>query len=145
MLAAPPSANLVVLRSGDIDRAATFYSAMGLLFMKHSHGTGPEHYSSEVAGFVFEIYPINSTQLPTTSVRIGFSVDDVDSVIRLLEEVGGKIVSPPKDSEWGRRAVIKDLDGHSVELITPPNRDKMKDGLTETHADGMTPGDRSKR
>jgi uncharacterized glyoxalase superfamily protein PhnB len=98
-----------------------------------------------VAGFVFEIYPIGSEQQPTTSTRIGFSVDDVDTVIRLLEEVGGKVISTPKDSEWGRRAVIKDLDGHSVELITPPNRDRMKDSLTETHANGMTPGDRSER
>jgi lactoylglutathione lyase len=145
MFAAPPFVNLVVLRSGDIDRAATFYSAMGLLFMKHSHGTGPEHYSSEVAGFVFEIYPIGPAQQPTTSTRIGFSVDDVDSVIHLLEEVGGKVISSPVDSEWGRRAVIRDLDGHTVELITPPNRDRMKDGLTDTHADGMTPGDRSER
>lgn len=145
MFTAPPIVNLVVLRSADIDRAATFYSAMGLLFMKHNHGTGPEHYSSEVAGFVFEIYPIGSEQQPTTSTRIGFSVDDVDSVIRLLEEVGGKVISTPKASEWGRRAVIKDLDGHSVELITPPNRDRIKDGLTETRADGMTPGDRSYR
>ncbi len=141
MFAAPPFVNLVVLRSGDIDRAATFYNAIGLLFTKHSHGTGPEHYSSEVAGFVFEIYPVGAKQQPTTSARIGFSVDDVDSVVRSLEEVGGRVISAPKDSEWGRRAVMKDLDGHSVELITPPNRDKMNDGLTETHADGMTPGD----
>ena len=145
MFAAPPFVNLVVLRSEDIDRASTFYSAMGLLFLKHRHGAGPEHYSSEVAGFVFEIYPIGSAHQPTTSTRIGFSVDDVDSVIHLLEKVGGKIISPPGDSEWGRRAVIKDLDGHYVELITPPNRDRMEDGLTKTHGNGMTPGDRSER
>lgn len=29
------------------------------------------------------------------------------------------IVSSPADSEWGRRAVVKDLDGHTVELLTP--------------------------
>lgn len=122
MLTAPPIVNLVVLRSGEIDRAVTFYNAMGLSFTKHRHGTGPEHYSSEVAGFVFEIYPLGSNQQPTTSARIGFSVDDVDSAIRSLEEAGGEVISTPKDSEWGRRAVLKDLDGHSVELITPPPR-----------------------
>lgn len=122
MLTAPPIVNLVVLRSGEIDRAVTFYNAMGLSFTKHRHGTGPEHYSSEVAGFVFEIYPLGSNQQPTTSARIGFSVDDVDSAVRSLEEAGGEVISTPKDSEWGRRAVLKDLDGHSVELITPPPR-----------------------
>jgi predicted enzyme related to lactoylglutathione lyase len=101
MFAAPPFVNLVVLRSGEIDRAVTFYKAMGLLFTKHSHRTGPEHYSSEVAGLVFEIYPIGSAKHPTTSARIGFSVGDVDSVVRALEKAGGKIISAPKDSEWG--------------------------------------------
>lgn len=135
MYAAPPFVNLVVLRSGDIDRAATFYQAMGLLFTKHRHGTGPEHYSSEVAGFVFEIYPLGSKHQPTASARIGFSVADVDSVVRLLEEAGGKVISPPKNSEWGRRAVMKDLDDHSVELITPPNRDNVEDDLTKGPTD----------
>ena len=31
---------------------------------------------------------------------------------------GAEVVTPPSDSEWGRRAVVKDLDGHIVELVT---------------------------
>ncbi len=46
--------NLTVIRSPDIDRAAMFYQTMGLLFTKHRHESGPEHYSSCVNGFVFE-------------------------------------------------------------------------------------------
>jgi len=95
---------------------------MGLLFTKHAHGKGPEHYSSEVTGFVFEIYPLTATSEPTTSTRIGFNVDNVDNLVPSLSALGAEIVSPPKDSEWGRRAVMKDLDGHTVELLTP-NRD----------------------
>lgn len=146
MFAAPPIVNLVVLRSGDIERAARFYQAMGLLFTKHRHGSGPEHYASEVDGFVFEIYPIGSAA-STASTRIGFSVDDVDAVIELLVEVGGELVLGPKDSEWGRRAVMKDLDGHTIELMTPPNCDRIVASaetstgvMTETHADGKSPG-----
>ena len=114
MHAFPPRLNLVVLRSPDIDRAAILYSAMGLLFTKHSHGSGPSHYSSEVDGMVFEIYPATEKSRPTVGTRVGFAVDSVDQIVPLLVEVGASVLTPPCDSEWGRRAVIKDLDGHTV-------------------------------
>ena len=119
MYALPPHLNLVVLRSSDIDRAAAFYRQMGLLFTRHSHGSGPEHYSSEVAGLVFEIYPLAPKSQPTVGTRIGFRVDSVDEIVSQLAEIGAEIVTSPTDSEWGRRAVVKDLDGHSDELLTP--------------------------
>ena len=149
MFAAPPLMNLIVIRSSDIERSALFYSAMGLLFAKHRHGTGPEHYTSVVDGFVFEIYLIGSNQ-PTSGTRIGFSVDHVDSVVEMLTDAGGTVVSHPHDTEWGRRAVMKDPDGHSVELITPPNRDVVVAAsatgvMTKTQTQGMnsTDDDRS--
>lgn len=119
MYAPPPHLNLVVLRSADIHRAATFYRRMGLLFTCEAHGSGPEHYTSMVSGLVFELYPLKANAPPTTSTRIGFRVDSVDGIVPLLVEVGAEVVSPPFDSEWGRRAVVKDLDGHTVELVTP--------------------------
>jgi catechol 2,3-dioxygenase-like lactoylglutathione lyase family enzyme len=119
MNAPPPHLNLVVLRSSDIDRGAAFYREMGLLLTKHAHGTGPEHYSSEVSGLVFELYPSTPKSSPTTGTRIGFKVDSVDGVVELLTKIGAVVVSPPADSEWGRRAVVKDFDGHVIELVTP--------------------------
>jgi len=49
--------NLVVLRSADIERAAVFYSRLGLKFTGHRHGTRPEHLSAELVATVFELYP----------------------------------------------------------------------------------------
>ena len=118
MRASPPQANLLVLRSADIDRAAVFYQQLGLRFTRHAHGSGPVHFSSEVDGFVFEIYPMTSVSKPTDGTRIGFRVESVDAAITSLTQLGAKIVTAPADSEWGRRAVAKDFDGHSVELLT---------------------------
>jgi len=123
MFAAPPVANLLVIRSPDIDRAVTFYQQMGMLFDRHSHGKSPEHYASDICGFVFEIYPQRDADDMTTNTRIGFNVDDVDGVIDLLREIDATIVAEPKDTKWGRRAVVKDLDGHTIELVTPVNRE----------------------
>ena len=112
-----PMLNLLVLRSPDIDRAIVFYRELGLSPVKHSHGSGPEHCAMEHGEFVFELYPLSSKQTSTESSRVGFRVDGIDELVVCLAEIGATVISSPRDSEWGRRAVLKDLDGHSVELI----------------------------
>jgi lactoylglutathione lyase len=108
--------NLVVIRSADLDRAVIFYRMLGMRFTQHSHGNGPVHYTSETADLVFELYPLASRQMPTIAMRLGFQVDDLDGLVVELESIGATIVSPAQDSPWGRRAVVKDFDGHTVEL-----------------------------
>src|SRR5262245_36517818 len=112
-----PRINLVVLRVADLERAADFYRALGLEFVRHAHGNGPEHLACESDGFVFELYPATVEQPVSTSARIGFSVDDVDGVVAKLTSIAqAKVVASPKDSPWGRRAVVADPDGHRVEV-----------------------------
>ena len=113
-----PRVNLVVLRVADIERAAAFYGLLGFEFLKHAHGTGPEHYACEVDGFVFELYPATGEQGVSSSTRIGFAVANVDEAAgRVGSFWGARVVVGPKDSEWGRRAVVADPDGHRIELV----------------------------
>lgn len=116
-MSALPVANLLVIRSPDIERAVTFYRQIGMSFVLHAHGKGPQHYASDSGGFVFELYPQPNADGHTTNTRIGFQVDNVDDVIQRLGQIGVTIVTQPTDSEWGRRAVVKDFDGHTVELV----------------------------
>lgn len=111
------SLNLVVLRSPDIARAAAFYTQLGLTFSKHRHGSGPEHFSAELTGGVFELYPLLPDSAPTLATRTGFSVPSVDAVLAALSGYPGTVLTSAKDSEWGRRAVISDPDGHKIELL----------------------------
>lgn len=124
MYTPPPLLNLVVIRSADLDRSERFYRAFGLSFERHRHGNGPEHLAAQPYkyGSVFEIYLASGKAGSTTGVRLGFSVDDVDAYMNSMVEAGGLILQEPMDSEWGRRAVVADPDGHKVELVTPPNR-----------------------
>lgn len=112
--------NLVVIRAEDIDRAAEFYRLLGLEFRKDRHGSGPEHYSCEQGELVFEIYPRQKRSEGAAGTRLGFCVPSLDALIADLEGIGARIVSRPKESPWGRRAVIEDPDGHRVELTEPP-------------------------
>lgn len=109
--------NLIVLRVADLDRSATFYEAMGMEFDRHSHGNGPEHLASVLGDIVFELYPATDKQPVSVSTRTGLCVDDLDATLALVTAVPGvKLVTPIQDSEWGRRAVVADPDGHRVEL-----------------------------
>ena len=109
--------NLVVLRSADITRAAAFYTRLGLQFSRHRHGTGPEHCAAELPGGVFELYPLAPDGLSTLGTRIGFRVPSVDAALAALSDYPGAVISHAKDSEWGRRAVVADPDGHRVDLL----------------------------
>jgi predicted enzyme related to lactoylglutathione lyase len=107
---------LVVIRAQDMDRLAVFYSALGLEFTKHRHGTGPEHCSSGDGGVVFEIYPSKSATDNTTSTRLGFSVPSLAATLEHLREIGATVLAEPADSPYGRHALVRDFEGHKVEL-----------------------------
>ena len=109
--------NLVVLRSANLEKAAEFYSHLGLQFTLHRHGSGPEHYAAELEDGVFELYPYSPDGPSTLGARIGFSVASIDSVIAAVSVYPAAVISPPKDSQWGQRAVISDPEGHRIELL----------------------------
>ncbi len=115
---AEPALKLLVIRCGDTENTAQFYRQLGLTFTKHRHGSGPEHYSAELNGCVFEIYPRRKEADSTASIRLGFQVEDVDGLVSKLTMAGVKIVTKPANSEWGRRAVVEDPKGHRVELVS---------------------------
>jgi len=106
-----------VLRSSDTARAVAFYSKLGLKFTQHRHGNGPEHFAAELPGGVFELYPLAPDGAATFGTRIGFRVPSVDATLAALSDYPSAVVTPAKDSEWGRRAVVTDPDGHRVELL----------------------------
>jgi hypothetical protein len=114
--------NLVVIRSADLERAASFYAILGPCFVKYHHGNGPEHLTCELGSVVFEIYPRTGDNDSTASIRIGFRVPSVDATVKRLTEIGATVISLPKDSAWGRRAVVDDFDGHRVELTEARSR-----------------------
>jgi len=111
---------LLVIRSRDMDKLSTFYAALGLRFTRHRHGTGLEHLSSTIGETVFEIYPAKTAIESTASTRLGFSVPSLAETLNHLRRLQATVVSEPSDSQFGRRAVVQDFDGHKVELYEKP-------------------------
>jgi hypothetical protein len=94
------SLNLVVLRSPDIERAAACYTCLGLRFVRHRHGNGPEHFAAEIAGAVFELYPLADDAASTLGARVGFRVPSLDAALAAVAHYSEALVMPPKDSPW---------------------------------------------
>lgn len=108
---------LLVLKTKKLLALKGFYELLGLHFQEEKHGKGPLHFSTTINDkLVFELYPLTKDVELDLTIRLGFEVSNVESTIAKIKFIEGKIVSLPKDTAWGKRAVIKDLDGRTVEL-----------------------------
>ncbi len=108
--------NLIVIHSQDLEISKGFYETLGIDFSYEQHGNGKKHLSAVLEEMVFEIYPRNN-DIDTSAVRLGFRVESVDKVLEDLEKIAVVVLSPARDSQWGRRAVILDPEGYKVELV----------------------------
>jgi hypothetical protein len=72
--------------------------------------------SGVIGDTVFEIYPSNGKDDRTISTRLGFSVPSLDNTLRELRALDARVLVEPAETEFGRRAVVQDFEGHKVEL-----------------------------
>lgn len=121
--------SLLVLRTANMEAMLAFYRAVGLAFVQEQHGSGPVHYSSEIGELVIEIYPAEEGHAPDRkqggATMPGFSVTDLDGALSNLRQLGIEPLSAPKESAWGRRAVVLDPDGRAVELSQKIEPDRI--------------------
>ena len=112
-----PQLNLLVIRTQNPVALKEQYEELGFQFQYHQHGKGPFHYAHEEEDFVFEIYPLNKHQEKAdNSLRMGFGIKELDQSLDKLRESDWKILSEAKESEWGKVAIVQDLDGRKIEL-----------------------------
>lgn len=110
-----PTLALLVIKCANIEAARSFYEKLGLVFQQEQHGKGPIHYSSLLGDVIFEIYPLN--QFDTADkTRLGFRVDDLETVMAKLIANDYRVISSPKLTEYGILALAKDTDGRTVEI-----------------------------
>jgi predicted enzyme related to lactoylglutathione lyase len=115
-----PSLSLLTLRSSNTETTLSFYRALGFDFVEEQHGTGPRHHSSKAGATVLEIYPGEPGTAPERksagATLIGFGVADLDHMLSSLTQLGAPVLTPARQSPWGRRAVVADPDGRAIDL-----------------------------
>ena len=110
------SLRLLVLKTGQVDNVRTFYERLGILLSPERHGQGPPHYAGQVGECVLEVYPLPDGGEADVTTRLGFAVADLSRVLEAMQAGGTPVLSPPRDTAWGKRAVVRDPDGRAVEL-----------------------------
>jgi predicted enzyme related to lactoylglutathione lyase len=111
------SLKLLVIKTARMDPLRAFYECLGIPLADERHGTGPTHFAANVGETVFEVYPLTGgATVADSTTRLGFAVADLDRVLAALHSLGTSLLDPPRDTPWGRRAVVRDPDGRAVEL-----------------------------
>ncbi len=83
-----------------------------MAFIRHAHGSGPEHYAHEDERGVFEIYPAKPGGAPDKT-GLGFAVADLLDMHEKLAAYQPQAIS---ENEWGKSFVVCDPDGRRVEV-----------------------------
>ncbi len=108
---------IIVIKTHQMNSLREFYSVLSMEFTEHQHGTGPVHFGATVGEILFEVYPLPSEQLPVDiTTRLGFTVENIGKVIQILKSKEVSIISEPKETPWGLRALVRDPDGRTIEL-----------------------------
>ena len=111
------SLTLLVLKTHQVEQLRFFYQTLGIELAEEQHGKGPVHFAGQVGNVVIEVYPLPDDGTPVdSSTRLGFAVESLADVIQALQNIGTKIVTPPRETAWGLQGVVKDPDSRSVEL-----------------------------
>ena len=109
--------NLLVLKSHNIHALKNQYEALGLIFDYHQHGEkSPWHYSTDIDGLIFEIYPLSPKKEVDNSTRLGFEVENIEQTIEKMLIQNWVIKNPLKTTSYGTVAVLQDMEGRKIEI-----------------------------
>lgn len=110
------------LMTHDLAGAKAFYSALFGWETKEWDGPGGANYTlvkvaGKEAGGMMKIPPENADMPPMWGIYV--TVSDVDQTAKTAEELGGRVLVPPRDiPAVGRFCVIQDPQGAVISAIT---------------------------
>lgn len=99
-----------------------FYRIIGFAFNATKVDKGSEVYRAIHGGVEFSLYSIKNpqkSQIP--SLQLGFRVTDLEKTVTELVKVPGvTCILDPTDMPDGKKSIVLDPDGHSLELSEIP-------------------------
>ncbi len=109
----------ITVNTPNLENMVRFYEVLGCEFSKVKVNNGGDLFRSALEGFELSLLSIKSAQMVgNPKVMMGFKVNNFESKIELLISIPGVIfILDPTDMPDGRKAIIQDPDGHTVELL----------------------------
>ncbi|HYC23165.1 MAG TPA: VOC family protein [Candidatus Bathyarchaeia archaeon] len=110
----------VLLVSRDPKRLADFYrDVIGVPLREERHGASLPHWGCNLGEIHFAIHPIETfpdRQSGTGSVKLAFTVFDIQALVRRLEASGISLLYRPRDTGFFWSTAIHDPDGNMIEF-----------------------------
>ncbi|MNS93349.1 Glyoxalase-like domain protein [compost metagenome] len=96
----------------------SFYKLVGFEFKGIKVDKGSEVYRALHGGVEFSLYSITNPQRSTIpSLQLGFNITDLEKTVAGLVQIPGAMcILDPTDMPDGKKAIVLDPDGHSIEL-----------------------------
>jgi predicted enzyme related to lactoylglutathione lyase len=110
----------VLLISKDPERLATFYrEVVGLPLEDEQHGETEKHFGCELGDLHFAIHPVSNfkgTSFGTGSVKLAFTVFNMNAFVERVRAKGVKFEYQPKDTGFAMMTALVDPDGNYIEF-----------------------------
>ena len=110
----------ILLISKKHDQLAAFYKdVIGLPLVEEQHGETLKHYGCELGDLHFAIHPpenFSDKNNGSGSVKLAFTVFDLNSFVQRVESTGHKFEYKPKDLGFSVMTAIHDPDGNYIEF-----------------------------
>jgi predicted enzyme related to lactoylglutathione lyase len=116
----------ILLVSKDPEALAQFYKEIvGLPLEDEQHGKTEKHYGCELGDLHFAIHPLSNfidSGYGTGSVKLAFTVFDMNAFVKKIESKGLKLAYPPKDTGFSIMTAMNDPDGNHIEFTQLSDR-----------------------
>ena len=110
----------VLLVSQDAKRLADFYrDVVRVPLEEERHGETAPHWGCTLGDIHFAVHPVEDfpdRQSGVGSVKLAFTVFDMEALVEHLESVGVPLLHPPQDQGFFVSTAIRDPDGNFVEF-----------------------------
>ncbi len=110
----------ILLISKNHDKLAQFYKeVVGLPLEPEEHGETLKHYGCELGDLHFAIHPpenFSDKNIGMGSVKLAFTVFDMNAFVKRVESKGHKFEYEPKDLGFSIMTAMHDPDGNYIEF-----------------------------
>lgn len=95
-----------------------FYRNIGFQFTASKVDKGSEVHRALHNGVEFSLYAISKAQSSVIpNLQLGFKITDLEkTVVELMKVPGAMCILDPTEMPDGKKAIVLDPDGHSIEL-----------------------------
>lgn len=108
----------ITVNTAQLQSMLGFYSIVGFQFTASKVDKGSEVYRAQHNGLEFSIYSLERVQnshIP--QLQLGFKIKNIEKVVSELLEIPGVVsILEPTQMPDGKKAIVLDPEGHSVEL-----------------------------